>query len=140
MQIFILNTLGDTKYRGCSDIFPFKISNKPFFKYNKDSISFIFFVNIYRPQTKLRKGNVFTSVCQEFCPRGVGGAVCSSACWDTPPRKHTPREVHPSLRKAHLPTVTAADCTHPTGMLSCLNIIPVICIHQRSFLQFAQYE
>ena len=28
----------------------------------------------YRPQTKLRKGNVFTSVCQEFCPQ-VGGGV-----------------------------------------------------------------
>ena len=27
----------------------------------------------YRPQTKLRKGNVFTSVCQEFCPQGEGG-------------------------------------------------------------------
>ena len=26
--------------------------------------------NFYRPQTKLRKGNVFTSVCQEFCPQG----------------------------------------------------------------------
>ena len=26
-------------------------------------------VNYYRPQTKLRKGNVFTSVCQQFCPR-----------------------------------------------------------------------
>ena len=25
---------------------------------------------LYRPQTKLRKGNVFTSVCQEFCPQG----------------------------------------------------------------------
>ena len=24
----------------------------------------------YRRQTKLRKGNVFTSVCQEFCPQG----------------------------------------------------------------------
>ena len=24
----------------------------------------------YRPQTKLRKGNVFTSVCQEFRPQG----------------------------------------------------------------------
>ena len=27
--------------------------------------------DIYRPQTKLPKGNVFTSVCQEFCPLGV---------------------------------------------------------------------
>ena len=38
----------------------------------------------YRPQTKLRKGNVFTSVCQEFCPQwGVsqhvlGRGVCIS--------------------------------------------------------------
>ena len=24
----------------------------------------------YRPQTELREGNVFTSVCQEFCPGG----------------------------------------------------------------------
>ena len=29
-------------------------------------------LSCYRPQTKLRKGNVFTRVCQEFCPgRGV---------------------------------------------------------------------
>ena len=27
-------------------------------------------INFYHPQTKLRKGNVFTSVCQEFCPQG----------------------------------------------------------------------
>ena len=27
--------------------------------------------HIYRPQTKLRKGNVFTNVCQEFCPWAV---------------------------------------------------------------------
>ena len=27
-------------------------------------------IYIYLPQTKLRKGNVFTSVCQEFCPWG----------------------------------------------------------------------
>ena len=38
--------------------------------------------------TKLRKGNIFTSVCQEFCPLG---GVCLSACWDTPP----PRAVTP---------------------------------------------
>ena len=25
----------------------------------------------YRPQTKLLKGNVFTSVCQEFCAQGT---------------------------------------------------------------------
>ena len=26
--------------------------------------------NCYRPQTKLQKGNVFTNMCQEFCPWG----------------------------------------------------------------------
>ena len=25
-------------------------------------------LHYYRPQTMLRKGNVFTTVCQEFCP------------------------------------------------------------------------
>ena len=34
------------------------------------------YVACYRPQTKLRKGNVFTSVCQEFYRGGgVGGCV-----------------------------------------------------------------
>ena len=32
--------------------------------------SFENFTNHYRPQTKLRKGNVFTSVCQDLCSRG----------------------------------------------------------------------
>ena len=31
------------------------------------------FCYFYRPQTKLRKGNVFTSMCREFCPWGGGG-------------------------------------------------------------------
>ena len=38
--------------------------------------SFQYFITdcnyVYRPQTKLRKGNVFTSVCQEFCPHRRG--------------------------------------------------------------------
>ena len=33
----------------------------------------------YRPQTKLRKGNAFTSMCQEFCPLGGG---------QSPPGRH----------------------------------------------------
>ena len=32
------------------------------------------------PATKLRQGNVFTSVCQEFCPQGGGGGVSVPAC------------------------------------------------------------
>ena len=31
----------------------------------------------------LGQGNIFRSVCQEFCPQGEG--VCLSACWDTTP-------------------------------------------------------
>ena len=31
----------------------------------------------------LGQGNIFRSMCQEFCPRG--GGVCLSACWDTTP-------------------------------------------------------
>ena len=47
----------------------------------------------YRPQTKLRKGNVFTSLCQEFCPQG-GGCVCqttpSGQTRQTAPGRQTP--------------------------------------------------
>ena len=40
----------------------------------------------------LRQGNIFTSVCHSFCPWGVGFSACT------------------------------ADATHPTGMLSCINM------------------
>ena len=42
--------------------------------------------------TKLRQGNIFRSVCQEFCPRR--GSVCLSACWDTTPWADPP-DRHP---------------------------------------------
>ena len=44
------------------------------------------------PATKLGQGNIFSSVCQEFCPRGgVPGQV--------PPQSGTPtRQVHPRVR------------------------------------------
>ena len=50
------------------------------------------------PATKLGQGNIFRSVCQEFCPRG--GGVCLSACWDTtPPGPATPLIAdHPRTR------------------------------------------
>ena len=41
-------------------------------------------LSFYRPQMKLRKGTVFTPVCQSFCSQR-GGGVCLSACWDTHP-------------------------------------------------------
>ena len=31
------------------------------------------------PATKLGQGNIFRSVCQEFCPRGGGGGVSQHA-------------------------------------------------------------
>ena len=38
----------------------------------------------------LGQGNIFSSVCQEFCSQG---GVCLSACWDTTPpgSRHPPR-------------------------------------------------
>ena len=52
------------------------------------------YVSYYRPQTNLRKGNVFTSVCLEFCPQR--GGVHS-------PGRH-PLDRHPQPR-ADTPTL-----------------------------------
>ena len=77
----------------------------------------------YRPQTKLRKGNVFTPVCQSFCSRGGGISACTG---QTPPRADTPAPGqtpptppgrHPPGRQP--PAATTADGTHSTGMHSC---------------------
>ena len=65
-------------------------------------------VGFYRPQTKLRKGNVFTPVCQSFC---LQGGVCPVHA-----------RIHPlpwADNPPPPPTATAGDGTHPTGMLSC---------------------
>ena len=76
--------------------------------------------------TKLGQGNIFTSVCQEFCPRGVGWGggwgwgegVCLSACWDTPPRsRHPPgAETPPGSRppgSRHPPGADTPRSRHP---------------------------
>ena len=75
---------------------------------------------------------IFSQACvKNSVHRGQGG-VYLSACWDTPPRqtppaRHPPgqappRQTHPPGRQPPLadtpPTVTAADGTHPTVMLS----------------------
>ena len=84
---------------------------------------------IYLPSaTKLRQGNVFTPVCQSF--HSQGGSAAVQAGIHTAPGRYTPQQVHPLGRytppwqvhpqQVHRPTtVTAADSTHPTGMLSC---------------------
>ena len=64
----------------------------------------------YRPQQYLRKGNVFTTVCQEFCPHGGGGGVVH-----LPLGRHSPGQTPPLPQ-----TATAAYGTHPTGMHSCV--------------------
>ena len=58
----------------------------------------------YHPQTKLWKGNVFTSVCQEFCAWG-GIPPGRHPPWQTPPWADAPQQM-----------ATAADRTHPTGI------------------------
>ena len=52
------------------------------------------FLTYYSPQTKLWKGNVFISVCQEFCPQG-GGCVPQHALGQTPPWQVHPQQIHP---------------------------------------------
>ena len=49
--------------------------------------------------TKLGQGNIFTSVCQEFCTQG---GVCLSVCWDAPPEQTPPWEqTSPQTRHYH---------------------------------------
>ena len=54
----------------------------------------------YRPLTKLRKGNVFTSVCQEFCPGGE--EVYTPLRW-IPPRQTDPPRPRQRDPPWHLP-------------------------------------
>ena len=72
----------------------------------------------YRPQTKLREGNVFRSVCQGFCPQegGVSQHALGGGCL---PGGCLPR--HPPDPEADTPPpmTTEAGGMHPTGMHSC---------------------
>ena len=76
----------------------------------------------YRPQTKLREGNVFTPVCKSFCSdegnvsqHAMGMEVCTSTCnkgclpvgADTWPGQTPPRRTN------------EAGGTYPTGIHSC---------------------
>ena len=56
----------------------------------------------YHPQMKMRKGNVFTSVCQESCPQGRGR--CTPPPGQTPrlgrhPHRQTPPRQTPLIRR-----------------------------------------
>ena len=100
----------------------------------------------YRPQWS-PQGNVFTPVCHSVHREGV----CRTPPAGTPPRqppsgrytsgRNTPWKPHPPARytpwQVHLlatippsryilPTATAADGTHPTGMCSCSLSIDIV--------------
>ena len=89
--------------------------------------------------TKLRQGNIFRSVCQEFCPQGgclprcMLGYTTPTPPWaDTPlgrhpPGRHPPGR-HPQADTLPQQTATAADATHPTGMYSCYLIYFQRCV------------
>ena len=79
----------------------------------------------------LEQGNIFTSVCQEFCSRGGAwsGGVWSGGClvrgrvpspgglvWGVPGRGG----VWSGVPGGDPPPATAAGGTYPTGMHSCL--------------------
>ena len=73
--------------------------------------------HFYRQQTKLRKGNVFTTVCQEFCPRGVYTSLWA----DTSLARHIPMQTSP------WPDTPGADTSlarHPLAIYSSLGRHP----------------
>ena len=122
-------------------------------------------VKILLAATKLGQGNIFTSVCQEFCPWGEG--VCLSACWDTHtppdqadpprvsrhplPREQTPlppeqtdppnprtRQIPPPGKQTPAYGLRAAG-TYPTGMHSCLWCLPFILWFFACYLTFFRF-
>ena len=74
------------------------------------------------PATKLGQGNIFKSVCQEFCP---GGAGCLGR--HPPGSRHPPRS-RPTGKQTPPGAVHAARYgqqaggTHPTGMHTCFHL------------------
>ena len=89
------------------------------------------YVQFLPAATKLGQGNIFTSVCQEFCSQGEGG--CLPQCMlgytpradtppdQTPPGADTPRTRHPPTPSKQTAAYgQRAAGTHPTGMHSCI--------------------
>ena len=89
--------------------------------------------NFYRPQTKLRKGNALTPVCQSFCSDGgcLPQCMLGYTPWadtppgQTPPGRHPPGRYPPGQTPLQTPP---ADGTHPIGMHSCFSFKYVILI------------
>ena len=84
-------------------------------------------INYYRPQTKLREGNVFTPVCHS-----VQGGVYPSmqwAKWGCVTGVCNQGGVGPGGCTTPTPTGQQAGGTHPTGMLSCFIIYTEVKAH-----------
>ena len=64
----------------------------------------------------LGQGNIFSSVCQEFCPGGVSASVHAGI---PPPPRHPPEQTPPCTVRAERYGQQAGSM-HPTGMHSCL--------------------
>ena len=82
----------------------------------------------YRPQTKLREGNVFTSICDSVhggcTPSGQTPPRQTYTPRQTPPRQTPPKETSqadtpPQADTSPPKTGTEAGSSHPTGMHSC---------------------
>ena len=87
------------------DADPHHMQTPPRYMVNKWAVRIL--LHFYRLQTKLRKGNVFTPVCDSV----QGGGVHLPRQTHTPPGRHPP--------SPHPERATTADCTHPTGIHTC---------------------
>ena len=75
------------------------------------------FLMLLPPATKLRDGNVFTSVCQEFCPPGRGHAWHTRLLSCMPLAMHAPSHACPPTMHAPLPC--PPPHTHPATHTPC---------------------
>ena len=71
--------------------------------------------NLTPATTKLGQGNIFTSVCQEFCPQGGRGCLPQGMLGYTPPDQTPPwDQTHPPGSRSP-PDQTPPEQTPPTG-------------------------
>ena len=65
--------------------------------------------------TKLGQGNIFTSVCQEFCPQGGRVSASVHAGIHTPLDQTSPEQTPPGTRPHPLPWTRSPWTRHPPG-------------------------
>ena len=87
----------------------------------------------YRPQMKFQKGNVFTSMCKEFCPLGGG---CTPPWTDTLLGRHPPGQTPPGQR--HSPADSCCSGQYATGMHSCIFKVNC-CLSNRQYMEGPEF-